>query len=86
MRSTIALEPAVQRPVEKDMRRDKASFKEVVNAAIRRGLSEPRRTTTEIQLRAFKLGLLPGIDAVSINAVLDVALAEYSEDAIRRAK
>lgn len=85
MRSTITLEPDVQRLVERAMGRDKASFKATVNAAIRRGLSEPRSSLVEVDVPAFRLGLLPGIDPMRLNAALDDALSEDASDALRRA-
>lgn len=84
MRSTITLEPDVQRLVEKAMARKKASFKETVNAAIRRGLSEPRRVGSAVVVPVLRLDLLPGIDPMRLNAALDDALAEDAAEALRR--
>jgi hypothetical protein len=86
MRSTITLEPDVQRLVERAMRRDNASFKDVVNAAIRKGLGERHRTAVEVEVPTFRLGLLPGIDPERLNAALDDALSEDQADSLRRTR
>lgn len=85
MRRTITLEPDVQRLIERAMARDKASFKQTVNAAIRRGVSAPRRTAVDLAVPAFHMGLLSGIDPMRLNAALDDALSEDAVDALRRA-
>lgn len=79
MRSTVTLEPDVQRLVEEAMQRDRASFKQVVNTAIRKGLNEPRRAAVPVEVPVFDLGLLPGHDPVRLNSALDDA---WSEDAL----
>lgn len=84
MRSTITLEPDVQRLVERAMGRNKASFKDTVNAAIRRGLSEPKRAAVAaIELPVFRLGLMPGIDPQRMNAALDDALSDDAAASLR---
>jgi hypothetical protein len=85
MRSTVTLEPDVQRLVEEAMQRDKASFKRTINMAIRRGLGEPRRMAVEVSVPAFRLELLPGIDPMRLNAALDDALSEDALHALRQA-
>ena len=85
MRSTVTLEPDVQRLIEEAMHRDKASFKQTINSAIRRGLSEPRRSAVEVRVPAFHLDLLPGIDPMRLNAALDDALSEDARGALRQA-
>lgn len=85
MRNTVTLEPDVQRLIEEAMHRDKASFKQTINTAIRRGLSEPRRSAVEVGVPAFRLGLLPGIDPMRLNAALDDALSEDALGALRQA-
>jgi hypothetical protein len=84
MRSTITLEPDVQRLIERAMERDQASFKATVNAAIRRGLAEPRRSANPVVVSSLRLGLLPGIDPMRLNAALDEALAEDAAESLRR--
>lgn len=85
MRSTVTLEPDVQRLIEEAMHRDKASFKRTINSAIRRGLSEPRRSAVEVRVPAFQLDLLPGIDPMRLNAALDDALSEDALGPLRQA-
>ncbi len=85
MRNTVTLEPDVQRLIEEAMQREKASFKRTINAAIRRGLSEPRRSAVEVRAPTFRLDLLPGIDPMRLNGVLDDALTEDALGALRQA-
>ncbi len=84
MRNTVTLEPDVQRLIEEAMQRDQASFKRTINTAIRRGLSEPRRSAIEVRVPAFRLGLLPGIDPMRLNAALDDALSEDALGGLRQ--
>lgn len=85
MRNTVTLEPDVQRLIEEAMQRDKTSFKRTINTAIRRGLSVPNRNAVEVRVPAFRLGLLPGIDPMRLNAALDDALSEDALAALRQA-
>jgi hypothetical protein len=85
MRSTITLEPDVQRLVERTMNRNKKSFKETVNAAIRRGLSDPKRMASVVaEVPSFRLGLMPGIDPQRLNTALDDALSDDASEALRK--
>jgi hypothetical protein len=45
MRSTIILDPDVQRLTEVAMSRNNASFNQLINVAICKGLNEPHRAT-----------------------------------------
>lgn len=73
MRTTLTLDPDVARLLKERMHRERTSFKEVVNDALRRGLApsphppdrppfrvEPHRTT-----------LRTGIDARGLNRLVD---------------
>lgn len=85
MRSTITLEPDVQRLIERTMRRSKKGFKETVNAAIRSGLSDSKRRAADVEVPTFRLGLMPGLDPQRLNAALDDALSDDAATAMRSA-
>lgn len=84
MRSTITLEPDVQRLIERAMARNKAGFKETVNSAIRKGLAVQKTVKVEFDLPVFRLGLLPGLDPQGLNALSDDALVEDAVGKLRR--
>lgn len=86
MRSTITLEPDVQQLVEAAMQRDRTSFKQTINTALRRGLGAHRACPVEVQVPVFQLGLLPGIDPMRLNAALDEAWSEDAVGALRQAQ
>ena len=73
MRTTLTLDPDVARMLEEEAHRQRKPFKQVVNDAIRRGLA-PRaaaRKTPRYRVRPHKTSLRPGIDAGSLNKLVD---------------
>jgi hypothetical protein len=73
MRTTLTLDPDVARMLEEEAHRQRKSFKQVVNEAIRRGLA-PRaqsRPTARYRVRPHKTTLRPGIDAQALNRLAD---------------
>ena len=71
-RTTLTLDPDVQRMVEEAVRRDRASFKDVVNGAIRRGLGgSPRRRTERYTVLPHETALQPGFDPARLNQLVD---------------
>ena len=73
MRTTLTLDPDVARMLEEEAHRQRKPFKQVVNEAIRRGLSlrAAEQTVTRYQVRPHATSLCPGIDAGSLNALAD---------------
>lgn len=73
MRTTLTLDPDVERLIREAMHRTRATFKEVVNAAVRRGLSpgpgpgRPPPYTVE----PHRARLLPGYDLRGFNRLAD---------------
>jgi hypothetical protein len=73
MRTTLTLDPDVARLVEAEVHRARKPMKQVVNDALRRGLSvgarparrKPYRVQPHVAL------LLPGIDRTRLNALAD---------------
>ncbi len=85
MRTTLTLEPDVARLIEEEARRQRRPVKQVVNEALRRGLSpgaraRPRR---RFVVRAHETKLLPGIDSGSFNRLADDLEDEALVDAVR---
>jgi hypothetical protein len=69
MRTTVTLEPEVYRMLQEQMHRERKTFKEVLNEAIRRGL-EPGRPTEEktpYVVEPHQARLLPGYDPRGFN-------------------
>lgn len=73
MRTTLTLDPDVARLLDEEAHRQRKSFKQVVNDAIRRGLSPSPgvRQQAPYRVRAHRTSLQPGIDAVSLNKLID---------------
>jgi len=73
VRTTLTLEPAVARRVESERRRTRRTLKAVINDALRVGLgmnggSEP---LPPFKVKAFDLGVTPGVDPDRMNQLLD---------------
>ncbi|HVU51965.1 MAG TPA: antitoxin [Polyangia bacterium] len=87
MRTTLTLDPDVERLLAEEVHRVRRPFKQVVNDAIRRGLS-PRLAEAPVapyRLKPHRSTLAPGVDASALNRLAD----ELEDDAIlakRRAR
>jgi hypothetical protein len=79
MRTTLTLDPDVARLLEEEVHRQRKPFKQVVNEAIRRGLS-PRQSSPpgRYRVRPHKTTVKPGIDPGSFNKLVD----ELEDDAV----
>ena len=73
MRTTLTLDPDVAQSLRARVAERKASFKQIVNEALRRGLAaEPARSRQRpFRVKARALGLRPGIDPEKLNQLLD---------------
>lgn len=74
MRTTVTLDPDVARKLRKRAQRLGASFKQTLNAMLRRGLSVQagtRRTEARFRVKPHAGGFRPGIDAAKLNQLLD---------------
>ena len=73
MRTTVTLDPDVERLVKDAVRKTGKSFKEILNRAVRAGLS--RQTAAPagkpFRVRARRLGLRSGIDPGTLNRLAD---------------
>ena len=81
MRTTVTLDPDVERLLREAMHRSRLSFKETLNRALRAALGrEPARSgRPAFVLTARPLGLRAGIDPTSFNKLAD----ELEADAFR---
>ncbi|MGH7819088.1 MAG: ribbon-helix-helix protein, CopG family [Candidatus Binatia bacterium] len=74
MRTTLTLDDDVAAKLRHLARQRRASFKEIVNSVLRRGLSrqEPSRKAAErYRVRTFRSAFRAGIDALRLNALAD---------------
>jgi hypothetical protein len=82
MRTTLTLDPDVARMLEEESHRQRKPFKQIVNEAIRRGLS-PRagvRSAAPYRVRPHKTTLRPGVDGEALNQLAD----ELEDEALVR--
>ncbi len=70
MRTTVTLDPEVERLLHEEQYRTKKGFKEVLNAAVRASLQAPSRRRPKI-LPPRPMGLRPGIDPCDLAGPAD---------------
>jgi hypothetical protein len=73
MRTTLTLDPDVVQLLKEEEHRQRKSFKDVVNDAIRRGLAPQSRQRARgvYRVKAHRTTLRPGIDPVGFNRLAD---------------
>jgi hypothetical protein len=71
MRTTLTLDPDVARMLEEEAHRRRVSFKEVVNDALRRGLSRSSEKVPRFRVTPHVARLQPGIDRAGFNRLAD---------------
>lgn len=73
MRTTLTLDPDVARMVDEEVHRQRKAFKEVVNEALRRGLSgKPSQAVAKrYRVRPHHTALRPGYDRTGFNKLAD---------------
>lgn len=77
MRTTVTLDPDVERLLKNAMHRSRQSFKETLNRAIRTALgTPPDRQPPAFVVAARPLGLRAGVDPTSFNKLADELEAE----------
>lgn len=83
MRTTLTLDADVVKLLEEEVHRRRKPYKQVVNDAIRRGLSPggARRASKRYRVTPHDARLLPGLDRIGFNR-----LADELEDAAVLAK
>lgn len=80
MRTTLTLEPDVARLLDEEVHRQRRPLKQIVNDALRRGLSPQAAATgrKRFRVKPHTTALRPGIDATSFNRLVD----ELEDEAI----
>jgi hypothetical protein len=82
VRTTLTLDPDVARLLDEEAHRARKSFKEVVNAALRRGLSPAVASAKAkpYRVRPHAARLAPGFDRGRFNALTDELEDNASND------
>ena len=65
MRTTLTLDPDVARLIEEEAHRQRKPIKQIVNAALRRGLVPPDQPREPYRVRPHRTSLSPHADAGS---------------------
>jgi Ribbon-helix-helix protein, copG family len=85
MRTTLTLDEDLARELQEEARREGKSFKEVVNAALRKGIrhgDEPESRPPRFQVQPKACGFRSGIDLMKLNQLHDeLALEDFEEKA-----
>lgn len=72
MRTTLTLDPDVAQSIKSHMASRKVSLKDVVNEALRKGLSmEPQRPKKPFRVISHSFGFRPGIDTDKLGQLAD---------------
>ena len=71
MRTTLTLDPDVEKLLEQETQRTRQPFKQVVNEALRRGLTRQAAKPRKLVLKVHDGRLRPGYDAAAFNALAD---------------
>jgi hypothetical protein len=81
-RTTLTLDPDVVARLEDEMHRQRKPFRQVVNEAIRRGLSSSARTRKlpPYRVKPIKSELMPGFENANFNHLVD----QLEDEAILR--
>ena len=79
MRTTLTIDPDVAKKIEQERRRTQRSLKDIINDALRAGLSGSVPSLAEMpryRVDAKRCGFRPGIDPERLNQLLDQLDAE----------
>ncbi|MBZ5577093.1 MAG: DUF2191 domain-containing protein [Acidobacteriia bacterium] len=72
MRTTLTLDPDVAQTLKARMAGRNATLKEVINEALRKGLSvEPQTPKKPFRVTSYSLGFRPGIDTDKLGQLAD---------------
>ena len=78
MRTTVTLDDDVARLIADAQHRERKSFKQVLNEAVRRGLAETAPTVPPYRVRSHRSAVRPGVDSSALNRLAD----EFEDDAL----
>jgi hypothetical protein len=71
MRTTLTIEPDVEKLLEQEVARSRRPLKQVVNEALRRGLTRSGEKARKVVVQVSDSQLRPGYDPASFNALVD---------------
>jgi hypothetical protein len=88
MRTTLTLEPDVAKLIEREAHRQQKPIKQIVNEALRRGLTSPGLTRGQkpFRVQPHVTGLRPGIDIARFNHLADELEDEALVEKMREGK
>ena len=88
MRTTVTLDKDVEKMLRDAMHSSRRSFKEMVNTAIRAGLSKKSTASkrTSFKVKAKPMGLRAGLDPTGLNKIADELEVDAIASGARRAK
>lgn len=78
MRTTVTFDDDVARLISDAQHRERKTFKQVVNEAVRRGLTETTSDASAYRMRPHHSGVRPGIEVTALNRLAD----ELDDDAL----
>jgi hypothetical protein len=71
VRTTLTIDPDVESLLEHEVQRSRKPLKQVVNEALRRGLTRANAKPHKLQLKVHDSRLRPGYDPASFNRLAD---------------
>jgi len=71
VRTTLTIEPDVEKLLEQEVARSRRPLKQVVNEALRRGLTRSGEKARKVVVKVSDSRLRPGYDPASFNALAD---------------
>ena len=80
MRTTLTIEPDVEKLLHQEVARSRRPLKQVVNEALRRGLTRSGDKARKVTVLVSDSRLRPGYDPASFNALVD----ELEDDEVAR--
>jgi hypothetical protein len=80
VRTTLTIDPDVQKLLQEETQRSRKPFKQIVNEALRRGLTRRDAKPRKLVLKVHDGRLRPGYDPTSFNALAD----ELEDQAVLR--
>lgn len=78
MRTTVTLDDDVARLLSDAQHRERKPFKQVLNEAVRRGLSTAASEQSPYRITTHHSGVRPGVDVTALNRLAD----ELEDDAL----
>ena len=83
MRTTLTIDPDVDRLLAEEVQRSRKPMKQVINEALRRGLTRASTRRRKVELKVHDSRLRAGYDPSSFNALVDELV---DTEVLRKAK